>query len=94
MGYAKVDDQNRIITWLSDKDLDNIDNILAEFPIYFTNEDYVLNTPVDSIQDFKIVSGVAVYDPTEETLEKIEEKERQEKINQYVEELIQNDSEL
>lgn len=76
MPYAMVDKDSRIIQW-SYEPLDGLN-------VQFSNGDYVDENCVNGVSDFRIINGQAVYDPTIETIAKIE----QEKIEQERESFI------
>lgn len=67
MAFAMTDNVGRIIEW-SEEQLDGM-------TVEFSNGDYVNATAINGAHDFRIVDGLAVYDPTQETLDKIEAEE-------------------
>lgn len=60
MAFAMVDSDNRIISW-SEEPLDGMD-------IYFENGHYIDEKCVNGLNDFLIIDGKAVFQPTEESI--------------------------
>lgn len=65
MAFAKVDQNRRIVEWSYER--------LNEMDVEFSNGEYVDEKCVSGVEDFRIVDGIAVFDPLERepTLEEL-----------------------
>lgn len=77
IGYAKVDDNNRIL------ELFRTPSFSADVEI--SNREYVEETCVDGLEDFIVVDGMAVYSPTVEKMEEKAAEEAQKVYNSQLE---------
>lgn len=71
MARAQIDQNNRIVTWIRNEDLslEDADDILALFPVEFSNQELIDNTVSYSTSDFVIRDGLAYYEPLKESVE-------------------------
>lgn len=83
MGYAAVDDERRIKTWISDSALDGLDDadradVLRDFTEYFANDELIERTVSASTSDFVVENGEARFEPTGESAKAILDAESME----------------
>lgn len=76
MAYARIDANNRIVEWSDDK--------LDGFDVEFSNGDYIHVNERNGLNDFVILDGEAVFDPTDESTAEWEERQAAEHLPETV----------